>query len=82
MVIDLTAPGVTVRPLREITGHSMFNEVFFDDVFVPDSLLVGKEGEGWKQATAELAFERAGPERYLSSLPLLTAALDDLRDEG
>ena len=42
---------------------------------------MGQEGEGWKQATAELAFERAGPERYLSSLPLLAAALDDLRDE-
>ena len=44
-------------------------------------MLVGQEGNGWEQATAELAFERAGPERYLSSLPLLTEALDDLRAE-
>jgi acyl-CoA dehydrogenase len=44
-------------------------------------MLVGTEGKGWEQATAELAFERSGPERYLSSLPLLTAAIDSLRDE-
>jgi acyl-CoA dehydrogenase len=44
-------------------------------------MLVGKEGAGWEQATAELAFERSGPERYLSSLPLLVAALDDLCTE-
>jgi alkylation response protein AidB-like acyl-CoA dehydrogenase len=58
MVIDLTAPGVTVRPLREITGHSMFNEVFFDDVFVPDSDVVGEPGGGWAVARATLANER------------------------
>jgi 3-oxochol-4-en-24-oyl-CoA dehydrogenase len=58
MVIDLTAPGVTVRPLREITGQSMFNEVFFDDVFVPDEDVVGEPGAGWAVARATLANER------------------------
>ncbi|MCV5697159.1 hypothetical protein OFN29_33390, partial [Escherichia coli] len=58
------------------------NEITFDDVFVPDRMVVGEVGNGWKQANAELAFERAGPERYLSSWPLLVAALDDLRAEG
>ena len=58
MVIDLTAPGVTVRPLREITGHSMFNEVFFDDVFVADEDVVGEPGAGWAVARATLANER------------------------
>ncbi|MCO1660650.1 acyl-CoA dehydrogenase [Pseudonocardia humida] len=58
MVIDLTAPEVTVRPLKEITGHSMFNEVFFDDVFVPDEDVVGEPGAGWGVARATLANER------------------------
>ena len=73
--------GLSIRPILDLAGEEEFNEITFDDVFVPDSLLVGEEGNGWAQATAELAFERAGPERYLSSLPLLAAALDDLRAE-
>ena len=58
MVIDLTAAGVTVRPLREITGEALFNEVFFDDVFVPDADVVGEPGTGWTVARATLANER------------------------
>jgi len=58
MVIDLTAAGVKVQPLREITGEALFNEVFFDDVFVPDSDVVGEPGEGWAVARATLANER------------------------
>ncbi|GGC34418.1 acyl-CoA dehydrogenase [Siccirubricoccus deserti] len=80
-LVDLRSSGLTIRPILDLVGEEGFNEITFDNVFVPDSLLVGKEGNGWEQATAELAFERAGPERYLSSLPLLTAALDDLRAE-
>ena len=80
-LVDLRSSGISIRPILDLAGEEGFNEITFDDVFVPDSMLVGKEGKGWKQATAELAFERSGPERYLSSLPLLTAALDDLRDE-
>ena len=80
-LVDCRSSGITIRPILDLVGEEGFNEITFDDVFVPDSLLVGAEGHGWEQATAELAFERAGPERYLSSLPLLTAALDDLRAE-
>jgi len=80
-LVDLRSSGLTIRPILDLAGEEGFNEITFDNVFVPDSMLVGKEGNGWEQATAELAFERAGPERYLSSLPLLTAALDDLRSE-
>ncbi|WP_067663036.1 acyl-CoA dehydrogenase [Nocardia miyunensis] len=58
MAIDLEAPGVEVRPLREITGDELFNEVFFDDVFVPDADVVGGEGQGWKVARATLGNER------------------------
>jgi 3-oxochol-4-en-24-oyl-CoA dehydrogenase len=58
MVIDLTAPGVEVRPLREITGEALFNEVFFDDVFVPDADVVGEVNAGWIVARATLGNER------------------------
>jgi alkylation response protein AidB-like acyl-CoA dehydrogenase len=58
MVIDMHAKGVTVRPLRMITGHSHFNEVFFDDVFVPDEDVVGPVNQGWTVARATLGNER------------------------
>ncbi|SDB46443.1 acyl-CoA dehydrogenase family protein [Belnapia rosea] len=80
-LVDLRSSGLSIRPILDLVGQDGFNEITFDDVFVPDSMLVGQEGNGWEQATAELAFERAGPERYLSSLPLLVEALDDLRAE-
>lgn len=70
-LIDLKAPGVTVRPIIDLVGGHDFNEVFLEDVLVPDSMRVGDEGAGWKQVTAELSLERSGPERYLSSLALL-----------
>lgn len=80
-LVDCRLSGIGIRPILDLAGEEGFNEITFDDVFVPDAMLIGREGNGWEQATAELAFERAGPERYLSSLPLLTAALDDLRAE-
>ncbi len=57
-LIDMHAPGVTVRPLRQMTGGAAFNEVFFDDVLVPDSQRLGAVGEGWKVAITTLAHER------------------------
>jgi alkylation response protein AidB-like acyl-CoA dehydrogenase len=71
LIVDLKAPGITIRPIRDLAGDEHFNEVFFDDVFVPDESLIGNEGDGWKQVTSELAFERSGPERILSSIVLL-----------
>ncbi len=76
LLIDLDTPGVTVRPIIDMTGSHDFNEIFFDDVLVPHGALVGEEGQGWKQVTAELALERSGPERYLSSHALLVALID------
>ena len=69
-LVDLKTPGLTVRPIVDLVGNSHFNEVFFDDVLVPESMMIGGEGDGWRQVTAELAYERSGPERYLSSLRL------------
>ena len=57
-LVDMSAPGVEVRPLREANGDSMFNEVVLDGVFVPDADLVGAPGEGWKVARTTLANER------------------------
>ena len=69
-LIDLKTPGVTVRPIVDLVGGHDFNEVFLDDVPVPDTMRVGPEGAGWKQVTNELSLERSGPERYLSSFAL------------
>ncbi|MET0237309.1 MAG: acyl-CoA dehydrogenase [Kibdelosporangium sp.] len=57
-LVDMRAPGIDIRPLREITGDEMFNEVFLDDVFVPADCVVGALGEGWKLARTTLANER------------------------
>lgn len=73
LLVDLKAPGVTVRPITDLTGDAHFAEVFFDNVLLPEDALIGAEGEGWKQVTAELAFERSGPERIYSSVVLLDA---------
>lgn len=72
LIVELNAPGVTVRPLHFMNGYHQFNEVFLDDVFVPEDMVVGKIGEGWKQVTSELALERSGPERYMTTFPLFT----------
>jgi alkylation response protein AidB-like acyl-CoA dehydrogenase len=71
-LVDLKTPGITIRPIIDLAGSHHFNEVVFQDVFVPEDMRVGAEGDGWKQVTTELAFERSGPERYLSSVALLT----------
>jgi alkylation response protein AidB-like acyl-CoA dehydrogenase len=57
-MVDMKTPGVDIRPLRELTGQALFNEVFFDDVFVPDDCLVGQENDGWRAARTTLANER------------------------
>lgn len=82
LIVDLKAPGVTVRPIADLTGEEHFAEVFFEDVDLPADALVGDEGRGWEQCTAELAFERSGPERIYSSLVLLDAWLEHLRHVG
>ena len=57
-LVDMSSPGIDIRPLREITGDDLFNEVFFDDVFVPDDMVVGEVNDGWRLARTTLANER------------------------
>ncbi len=82
LIIDLKAPGVTIRPIQDLAGDEHFAEVFFDNVELADDALIGEEGSGWKQVTAELAFERSGPERIYSSIILLDAWLEHLKKVG
>ena len=75
-LIDIATPGITVRPVRSMDGEHHFNEVFFENVRLPFESLIGREGQGWEQVTAELSLERSGPERYLSSIQLVVEMLN------
>lgn len=82
LVVELSSTGVVVNPIAAIDGHRHFNEVVLQDVFVPDENVIGDVGNGWRQVTAELAYERSGPERLLSTMPLLIAWCGQLRKQG
>jgi alkylation response protein AidB-like acyl-CoA dehydrogenase len=70
-LVDLSLPGITVRPIPNLAGEHHFNEVVFEDTLLFNEAILGQEGAGWKQVTGELAYERSGPERFLSSFTLL-----------
>ena len=71
-IVDLKAtPNIKISPIYALTGEHHFNEVVFTDCFLPETALLGREGDGWNQVTSELALERSGPERFLSSFTLL-----------
>lgn len=78
-IVDLSLPGVTIRPIHDLAGDAHFSEVFFDNVLLADDALIGNEGSGWAQVNAELAFERSGPERVYSSIVLLEHWITCLR---
>jgi len=79
LIVDLSLPGITIRPITDLAGDSHFCEVFFDNVQLSQDALVGAEGAGWEQVTAELAFERSGPERLYSSIVLFDEWLAYIR---
>jgi alkylation response protein AidB-like acyl-CoA dehydrogenase len=66
-LVDMKTPGITISPIHALTGEHHFNETHFDNVRLPKDALLGKRGDGWSQVVSELAFERSGPERFLSS---------------
>lgn len=66
-LVNMKTPGITVNPIYQITGQHDFNEVVFEDAFVPDDYVLGEIDGAWKQATSELAYERSGPERFLET---------------
>lgn len=75
-IVDLRGPGIEIRPVISMNGAHHFNEVIMDGAFVPDDMVFGEIGEGWRQVTSELSFERSGPERFLSTFVLLAACAD------
>jgi alkylation response protein AidB-like acyl-CoA dehydrogenase len=75
-IVDLRGSGIEVRPIISMNGAHHFNEVILDEAFVPDDMVFGEIGDGWRQVTSELSFERSGPERFLSTFVLLAACAD------
>jgi len=72
LIVDMSLPGISISPIVSMANEHDFNEVLFEDVVVGDDALIGKEGNGWNQVSAELAYERSGPERWLSSFRLVS----------
>jgi alkylation response protein AidB-like acyl-CoA dehydrogenase len=81
-LVDLKSEGLAIHPIRNIAGDEGFNEVVMDRVFVPGDRLIGEAGAGWRQVTSELAYERAGPERFLTNLHLLRDLLATVGEEA
>ncbi|MHC9293328.1 acyl-CoA dehydrogenase family protein [Mycobacterium sp. LTG2003] len=79
-IVDLRAPDVDIRPIISMNGKHHFNEVILDETFVPDDMVFGTIGNGWQQVTSELSFERSGPERFLSTFPLLADVAGHMAD--
>ena len=75
-IVDLDWPGITISPIMNLAGDHDFNEVLFENVFVPDDRVIGTVGHGWKQVSGELAHERAGSERWLNAYGVLVHLID------
>ena len=84
LMFDLTAPGVTVRPIAQLTGHPGFAEIFLDDVFVPDADVLGEVNRGWRVAMSTASNERGlslrSPGRFLATANRLVALWRESRD--
>lgn len=83
-IVKLGGDDVQIRPIYNLYGGHDFNEVVFENTFVPDDMVIGEVGQGWQMVTGELAFERSGPDRILSTFQLLRqliASVGDRPDE-
>lgn len=80
-LVDMKAPGITVNPIAQINGLTEFNEVVFENAFMPDDHVLGEIDGAWKQATSELAYERSGPERFLETYYVLNELVRALGPE-
>ncbi len=79
-VVDLNDENVKVTGIRNLSNEEDFNQVFFDDVFIPDDMVVGTPGNGWEQVISELGYERSGPERFLSAFRVIVEFARDIQD--
>jgi len=77
-IVDMDTPGIDVAPILDLAGEHHFNEITFTDVHVPAHRVLGTVGQGWRQVVEQLSFERGGPERVLSTYPLLARCLQAL----
>lgn len=82
LMVEMDSPGLQTRGITNLAGVQHFNEVLFEDVFVPDSRVVGEIGNGWQQVVGELAYERSGPERFLSYYGVLAELMEALNAAG
>ncbi|MFM9035179.1 MAG: acyl-CoA dehydrogenase family protein [Mycobacterium sp.] len=82
VIVPTDSAGLGISPIVLMSGEHHFNEVTFDEVFIEDRNLLGEAGDGWRQVTAELSVERSGPERILTTAPLLTALIGLLADQN
>lgn len=74
-IVDMNDPAITIRPVIDMNGEHHFNEVFFDGADSPDEWVIGQIDNGWRQVTEQLAFERGGSERFLTTYPLFAKLL-------
>src|SRR5213595_1778129 len=80
-LVDMKTPGIKVNPVYQFTGAHDFNEVVFEDAFMPEDHVLGEIDGAWKQATSELAYERSGPERFLETFYVLSGLVRVLGDK-
>jgi acyl-CoA dehydrogenase len=80
-LVKMGEPGITVNPVLHMNGNHEFNEVVFEDLFLPDDQVLGEIDMAWKQATSELAYERSGPERFLETYYILPELINVLGDK-
>lgn len=79
-IVDLHDENVKVTGISNLSGEEDFNQVFFDDVFIPDEMVVGEPGNGWEQVISELGYERSGPERFLSAFRVMVEFAREIQD--